>query len=675
MPNYDKLRNDFQEKAIKIFQNNTVDYTPNDVAFMQGMNSMFGTAMSAKGLNVLDPIYANFFHYNKMGLLGNSDYPRVTRTYAFFTRPELNFSFENINAVPFFKWLYSKRIGKMIMASLTDPNYFINGPAALSNSNLSAKEINEIMQEFENAIAELDKTFDDDFESAGGTLSEEYKKIKNSEGEADITFTDMGFSPEAMPVSMSTGGESESMLGQDDPAEVERLQGLDFSSIYDMGWQESLEGNFTATQSAFNNYLVNYDAKINSLASKFGRAFNMQSGESIRELLRSRGLEMAKDIFKDNHNSPLDRYHFTSPFIPLLGNTCNSVTGAKDLNLNEFTYEEDEFGASVSVPTGMDEVWSGGSLSTSFSDIAYGPVSLMMMVWVLYIHYVSRGFISTTREHVIERILDYTCSIYVFVIGDDGRRIERWAKWTGCYPTTYPLMSQIEHNSNIDHDILQKISISWKYNRFEFMDPQIFTDFNFLSESEWLVKLRDPLWESLYNRHADLSRVNKAALDLTNAHTEEDRLFLNSINRPPELWEVVQKEDRGMSGLLPTALIEPMGNYIGGDSWVDKTPSQRHYYGSAIDAMNNYWGGYPYINKGTEFIWVLPQFGANEDVHRDRFNPDGTTTNPDTNNFNSDNRPEKNKTGFDQHHAVIKEVAEPDIDPTATYFIGNATVV
>jgi hypothetical protein len=29
--------------------------------------------------------------------------------------------FENVQAIPFFKWLYSKKIGKMIMAALTDP--------------------------------------------------------------------------------------------------------------------------------------------------------------------------------------------------------------------------------------------------------------------------------------------------------------------------------------------------------------------------------------------------------------------------------------------------------------------------------------------------------------------------------------------------------------------------
>ena len=90
---YNDLESQFEEDSNKIFRNNVENYTPNDYDFLKQLNQMFGNAMSAKGLNTLDPLYANFFHYNKMSMRGNTDFPRVTRTYVFFTRPELNFSF------------------------------------------------------------------------------------------------------------------------------------------------------------------------------------------------------------------------------------------------------------------------------------------------------------------------------------------------------------------------------------------------------------------------------------------------------------------------------------------------------------------------------------------------------------------------------------------------------
>ena len=101
----EEINSNFQTEFNKINKNsNARTFTTNDMNFLKEMNKLYGNAMSAKGLNLIDPIAANFFHYNKMSMRGNTDYPRVTRTHVFFTRPELNFSYENINSIPVFQW-------------------------------------------------------------------------------------------------------------------------------------------------------------------------------------------------------------------------------------------------------------------------------------------------------------------------------------------------------------------------------------------------------------------------------------------------------------------------------------------------------------------------------------------------------------------------------------------
>ena len=153
----EEINSNFQTEFNKINKNsNARNFSTNDMNFLKEMNKLYGNAMSAKGLNLIDPIAANFFHYNKMSMRGNTDYPRVTRTHVFFTRPELNFSYENINSIPFFQWLYSKRIGKMIMTALTDPNYFINAPSMLNTSGVDKKEILEIYAKLAQQKAEYD---------------------------------------------------------------------------------------------------------------------------------------------------------------------------------------------------------------------------------------------------------------------------------------------------------------------------------------------------------------------------------------------------------------------------------------------------------------------------------------------------------------------------------------
>lgn len=659
---YNNLMEDFQDDSRDIFKNNVSDYTINDRNFMQNLNQMFGNAMSAKGLNVLDPIYANFFHYNKMGMLGNVDFPRVTRTYCFFTRPELNFSYENINAIPFFKWLYSKPIGKMIMCSLTDPEYFIGGPAALSN-DISYSEMMKTITSFVEEQKRLNANY-----NSGSPASNEFQTWYNKEPDYKFSGT---FDQSAIDALNEMGKPKDGDTQSDDPEEVARLQGLDFSGLYDDAALENLDKNFASASASFKKFMDEYSGFIQSKNEALMKAMNVSNGDDLATRLGDMGLHQAKKLLINEHNNNFDKFNFTSPFIPILSNTCLSVTGAKDFQLNEHTYEEDEFSATIKVPTGMDELWGPGTLNASFTDIAYGPVSLLFICWIYYIHYVSRGNILTTREHILERILDYTCSIYIFVIGDDGRRIERWGKFTGCYPTSFPMSGQLEHNTNMETDALQKLSISFSYNRYEPMDPQVFTDFNFLSESEWLVKLKEPLWEKIYSRNSSLDNLNSYFMELTAITNVNELEKLRQLKRPNTLWKTVEANERGMSGKLPMALVEPAPKSGGltGHSPVfnQQSAAQRKESEWYIDSMTNFWGGYPYINKGSEFIWVLPQWSKAQDVYMD----ENINTNSDYKQSSGDSSGQykEESTGYSQH--AVQRTAGTKANG---FFIGNATL-
>lgn len=593
---YNNIENEFEKKSNKIFKNNVDRYSKNDKEFLRHINQLFGNAMSAKGLNVLDPLYANFFHYNKMSMRGNLDAPKMTRTYVFFTRPELNFSYENINAVPFFKWLYSKRIGKMVMASLTDPEYFINAPSALNGASgkMTNDQIYAIMREYTDTVSRVQKAYntsrnDSDWNTImGGDDDSDNRLPTTSFAEALNQNTNLREAARKAGVNIGGTG-TQSTNEKDDPEEVARLNSLDIDTLYDAELLENFKKEIEDGGSKFNAEYERYEKQLDSILSKLEAVDKPLSEDEKYKYYTSMNLHQAKHILKENHNRDGDKFEFTSPFIPLLNNTCTQCNGAKDLSLESHNYEEDEFGSYQHVATGMDEIFGPGSLNTTFEDGPFSPVSLLFMCWIFYIHYVSRGFITTSREHETERILDYTCSAYVFVIGEDGRRIERFGKYTGCYPTTFPLSGQLDHNLTLDQDAFHKINISWKYNRYEPMDPQVLMDFNFLSESEWLCKLKPPLWENLYDRHSNVQNNSFEKMEqggLRDGEIED----LNKIGRSSSLWELINDETAGMSGQLPPALIE-----------ADSADSP-------ILQINNYWGGYPFIKDGTELIWVMPKY-------------------------------------------------------------------
>lgn len=562
----------FESHLNNTLLTNDKTVSTNEFNLLHYITSLYGNTLSAKGLNLLDPIYTNMFYYNKMRSRPLTDMPYVSRTYAFFTRPECNFSFENINSIPFFKWLYSKPIGKMLMSMLTDPEYYIYTASATNSNTEYAANMRKILSDMANS------------DTAGGSSwSSVSQEMSSNAGTQTYN---------------SESADIEEQLAQ------ARLDNIDIDSLSDDAALENIMSsqNF----SKISNFYKNYDKLINTYYDK------MEKEDKNLNIDYTKVGYQAKRIMYKTHNGKYDQFNFTSPFIPLLMNTCTSLTGAKDLNLQVYEYEEDEFSTKQNVATGMDDLWAPGQITASFEDITYGPVSLLFMLWIFYIHYVSRGYITSTREHILERILDYTCSIYVFVIGPDGRTIERFGKFTGCYPTSFPLSQQLEHNNELDPSMLHKIQINFQYNRYEPMNPEILTDFNFVSETEWLFKLKN--WDTLYDRNSTLSEEARISFVNRTQTSIADLQKIHAAGRSSLIWDTIS--DPGMSGKVPRALIN--GTNI--DTSKDLSNS---------DLMSNIWGGYPVIVNSKELIWVMPTWDDTSAKH-DRGTSSSTTEVIDT---------------------------------------------
>lgn len=563
-----------------------IDFGESDLNFLKKMNQMYGNVLTAKGLNILDPIEANLFHYNKSRMTALTDYPRVTRSVIFFTRPECNFSYENINSIPFFKWLYSKPIGKAVMSMLTDPDYFLNAPSAFNSIKMDPKQYDEIYKTMhENLMSE---------ETGASNMDKEYAQFRSEVSSDKFQFIAEETSDAEFDGSASDTRTKEE-INESYNAELDsiNLDELTDTAAIDQLSQpiQDLKEFYQKTKGKYGSKAIDEANKaINQALARLHNGNLKDSSISSAWLKRLSELGVVKASSWMNYDKKRpNKFNFTSPFIPLLSNCCVSLEGAKDASLEVHQYEEDKFSSNLTVPTGFDSMWGSGQLTTEFEDIAYSPCGLLFMVYLFYIHYVSRGHIMTTREHITERVLDYTISIYNFVLGSDGRHIERWAKWTGCYPTNFPFSSQIKHSNNLEHDLLHKFSITWNYNRYEPMDPQVFRDFNFLSESEWLFKLKPSLWENLYNREGNIVEgMFESGAKIENSHEGYKDATLRHYSRNPTLWDVIAEENQGMSGKLPPELVDSDNSLI----------------------ITNYWGGYPYIANGNEFVWVLPEFSV-----------------------------------------------------------------
>ena len=510
------------EDLRKAYESGVKDYKI-DNKVLQDIVIQYSKVLDVGGMNVADPIFANAFHYNKSGI-NYADPPQVGKSLVFITRPDCNWAKSNINAVPWFDWFFQGVIGRQVASMLTHPHRWINHSYAT-----------------------------DDFPKQMSVIEKFWEAAKNVQNAITGAGADLQTA-------------DENALYTD---EVKRIM-----NEYKSKWQsEFLDNTIEKGLTDFGNE-TEFDFRTNKPPTQ---EWNDETWLANRVLKRypGRGWIISKNY--------ADTILYTSPFIPLLTNHCTEVPGGRDYMIGSHETEGDFYGGRLNYPTGGGDLNASGEISLTFRDNYWSQIFYLFYTWVLYIDLVSRGEIMPRISNIWERVLDYTCSIYVFVLDKDQSTIKGWAKYTGCTPRSVP-MGQIMHSDKGgENDNWKNITIPFVYNHVEYMDPQIFMDFNYVAGTEYERKIRDTFRGfSLWN-----SRVSRFS---------EDEIFIK-----------ISEMERGGSGKSPERLLRvtPKG----------KTDNERILQdqkdAAAINSkmppnerisFNAHWGGYPYIDNG-RFVW------------------------------------------------------------------------
>lgn len=170
----------------------------------------------------------------------------------------------------------------------------------------------------------------------------------------------------------------------------------------------------------------------------------------------------------------------TSPFIKLLSNRFVNID-IGDTTAQSKQYGETFYGYKMEVPGPIVESINGGQFSITFQETRDGAIMKIMKTWVEYMENLARGTMYTSEEAKTQKILDYTCSVYYFLLDFDGQTIQYYTKYTGCTPTNIPY-SNFSQEVAGGHDAVT-MSISFNFSFKEDMDPQILSDFNLLNSS------------------------------------------------------------------------------------------------------------------------------------------------------------------------------------------------
>lgn len=445
--------NKYYDSEKQFLQNYAKKSADNKV--MQDMGIRYAKALEKFGMNVENPIIANAIYYNRSNF-NISDPPQAARTFVFITRPDCNFARANIRANPYLDNLYELPMGKILFPMLTHPHHMINHE--FSTDDFSKQET---------LLSELNKAL---------KAAQESDSVENSDDGGDISqVSDFNVYKNA-----SNKTKIDELLNQ--------LWNEHFST-----WNTP-DNSENSTQQMDNDFgnPETFDFRMNTPPIELtNKAVQMGNAMPIR---------YSRDHSLNNPAESFDTVVYNTPFIPLLMNNCLEVSSGKDFIIASRETEGDYYGGRLSYPTGAGEMFASGEISLTFRDNYYSMIYNLFWTWITYIDGVSRGELLPRISNIWEKVLDYTCSIYIFVCDKDFSTLRGWAKYTGCRPTSISTAGIIHSSKGDVNSNWEQFQVPFVYNHVEYMTPEIFTDFNYVAGTEYDRRLKKSFHGySLYN--------------------------------------------------------------------------------------------------------------------------------------------------------------------------------
>lgn len=162
-------------------------------------------------------------------------------------------------------------------------------------------------------------------------------------------------------------------------------------------------------------------------------------------------------------------------FIKLLSNKFETISGINDIDVSTVTSTETKNGFKIFMPTSYAGSINGGTCNISYVEPDPPIIMYMHKLWIDYMEKVKFGEMEPSKETLKNKELDYTSSIYYFILGPDGQTIKFWCKLFGVFPKSLPYTSLISEMGNRS---IVKGDYSYAYSFVRYLDVQDLFDFN-----------------------------------------------------------------------------------------------------------------------------------------------------------------------------------------------------
>lgn len=235
------------------------------------------------------------------------------------------------------------------------------------------------------------------------------------------------------------------------------------------------------------------------------------------------------------------------PFISPITNTLQNISGFPDFSLNTETISPGFFGEDFTLARGADMGRGTHDINITVRDISGGFMFALFYIWTRWIALNTLGVVRRYPVDINDRIMSYTCSIYRFVVDTSRESITYWAKLTGCFPTSVPTGAILNMNDRESYITgTETLSIPFKCNHFEAMNPMIFSDFN------RIVGMYSPDIRDLNKYTVTTIAPEHNFVGVPYIETEEGSLGLNRLTFRAVADELVDPTQKAIDTLMST---------------------------------------------------------------------------------------------------------------------------
>lgn len=170
----------------------------------------------------------------------------------------------------------------------------------------------------------------------------------------------------------------------------------------------------------------------------------------------------------------------SSPFIKLLTNKFKGID-IKDLTARALEINETFYGYKQMFTGPIIESITGDELTVSYGETKNLSVLKLHKAWIEYIEHIRRGEMKPANFTRSSRFIDYSSSLYYFLLDFDMETILYFSKFTGLMPLTVPLNVAGMEVGN--PSVVDKLDITYMYMAKEDLDINIIMDFNLVAQN------------------------------------------------------------------------------------------------------------------------------------------------------------------------------------------------